>query len=563
MSLQGRRVSAWRSARSIAAVFVVATALTAQALSSEPMIDFTVSPADTLIDLSNNVLVSPHAWREVAKLNKLSNPNFILPGQVLRIPIRLLRGGAVNARLVSIVGDVRRGDSPAVEGDPVSEGQSVQTGPGGSAVIALADGSRMRLPPSSLAELAASRSYGQRPSPVPVDPAAEISSGWFAGTLRVLRGSVEVFATKVLRAKPLEVVTPTAVVGVRGTKYRVGVNEDAANRTHSEVLEGSVHLDALSGSASVELQAGYGGALGADSKLPAVAPLLAAPDLSSMPTRFERPIVRIELPGEPSPLRVQVASDAAFEKMTVDQRVPNGGEIRIAGLADAQWFLRARRIDTQGIEGFDSTRSFVLKATPQPPAYRTPRAGAKQTVGDVAFAWASNVDSPRARLQVAEDSAFTRIAIDRDNIESAEVNAQLTTAGSYYWRLASIRPDGDHGPFGDAQSFELRPTPEPPKSTQAADGKSLVFNWSGRAEDRQQVQLARDPQFTQITAQDELSATEWTLPMPASGGRYYFRYRSIEPDGFVGPYSETLMVDVPRDWSILLLLLPPALMLVF
>ena len=39
------------------------------------------------------------------------------------------------------------------------------------------------------------------------------------------------------------------------------------------------------------------------------------------------------------------------------------------------------------------------------------------------------------------------------------------------------------------------------------------------------------------------------MPVPASGGRYYFRYRSVEPDGFVSPYSETLMVDVPRDWS--------------
>ena len=49
--------------------------------------------------------------------------------------------------------------------------------------------------------------------------------------------------------------------------------------------------------------------------------------------------------------------------------------------------------------------------------------------------------------------------------------------------------------------------------------------------------------------------------MPASGGRYYFRYRSVEPDGFVSPYSETLMVDVPRDWSGLGLLLPLLLLL--
>jgi hypothetical protein len=74
------------------------------------------------------------------------------------------------------------------------------------------------------------------------------------------------------------------------------------------------------------------------------------------------------------------------------------------------------------------------------------------------------------------------------------------------------------------------------------------------------VELASDIGFTQIVAQDELAAAEWALPMPR-GGRYYFRYRSVEPDGYVTPYSEKLIVDVPRDWSLWLLLLPLTLLL--
>jgi hypothetical protein len=49
--------------------------------------------------------------------------------------------------------------------------------------------------------------------------------------------------------------------------------------------------------------------------------------------------------------------------------------------------------------------------------------------------------------------------------------------------------------------------------------------------------------------------------MPSSGGRYYFRYRTVEPDGFVSPYSDRLQVDVPRDWTGLLLLAPLLLLL--
>jgi hypothetical protein len=73
--------------------------------------------------------------------------------------------------------------------------------------------------------------------------------------------------------------------------------------------------------------------------------------------------------------------------------------------------------------------------------------------------------------------------------------------------------------------------------------------------------MSRDPKFTEIVAQAELESSEWIQPMPASGGRYYFRYRSVEPDGYVSPYSETLMLDVPRDWRGWLLLLPALLLL--
>ncbi|MEP7100122.1 MAG: FecR domain-containing protein [Burkholderiales bacterium] len=552
-------------ARALFAAAIMA-ALATGARAEDTVVEFVVVRADTLIGLSRSVLISPTAWHEVAKLNKLPNPNRILPGQRLHIPTRLLRGDAVSATLVSVTGEVLAGDTPAAVGAKISEGQSVQTGPNSSAVVALADGSRVRVPPSSLAQVAASRSYGGR---LPANAAAtahdtaaaNAPSHWFAGTLRVLRGSVEVFATKVLRAKPLEVVTPTAVVGVRGTQYRVAFDDGANGRTHAEVIEGVVRFDAGGSTSGAELRAGFGASTVTGGKTAIVEPLLGAPDLSALPERFERPIVRFAVADAASPLRVQVASDAAFDKVVSDQQVAAGAEVRIDGLDDAQWYLRARRVDMQGIEGIDAMRPFVLKARPEPPAYRAPRASAKQAVGAIEFAWAPNVDAPRARVQIAADAAFTRLVKDQDDVDAASLRVDIAEPGAYFWRLASIRPSGDHGPFGDAQRFELRPTPEPAQVGHSADGNGLVFKWSGRPEDKQQVEFARDLEFTQIVSKAELSGSEWVLPMPASGGRYYFRYRSVEPDGFVSPYSDKLLVDVPRDWSGLGLLLPLLLLL--
>ena len=521
---------------------------------AEPTVDFVVVRSDTLIGLSNTVLVSPKAWREVARLNRLPDPNRIVPGQVLKIPSRLLRTTPIDARLVSAVGDVRIGDAAAAEGAALAEGQSVQTGTASSAVIALADGSRLRLPPSSLAQVVASREVGRR------DHSADQPSGWFAGTLRVLRGSVEVFATKVLRIKPLEVVTPTAVVGVRGTHYRVALDDAANGRTHGEVIEGLVRFDTARG-AGADVAAGFGAVADAGSSAASVVKLPAAPDLAALPPRFERPLVRFAVPGETVPLRVQVAADSAFDKIVSDQRVEAGADVRIAGLDDAAWYLRARRVDASGIEGFDATRAFVLKARPEPPVYRAPRSGAKQAVGGVEFAWALNIEAPQVRLQIAQDEAFTQLVEDHDALAGSMLRADIAAPGSYFWRVASIRPDGDHGPFGDAQRFEIRPLPEPPTAGLAGDGRSLVFKWGGRTEDRQLVELARDLAFTEVVASAELGSPEWTLPLPSRGGRYYFRYRSVEPDGYTSPYSATAMIDVPRDWTPLWLLVPPLLLL--
>jgi hypothetical protein len=525
-------------------------ALAGPAPAQEPSVDFSVSPRDTLIGLSGRVFTSRAAWREIARLNRLPDPNRIYPGQTLRVPVRLMRATALPVQVTSTVGDVRVGGTPVQAGATLAEGQALQTSPNASAVLELADGSRMRVPPSSLAVVIASRSYGAQ-----ADAAQAATTGWFSGVLRLVRGSVDVLASKVRRATPLEVTTPTAVVGVRGTDYRVHF-DDETSITRSEVLDGLVRIESNDRRAGADLRGGFGAALAAASGPPVPAALLAAPDLVAMPELFERPLVRFALPSEKGTVRVQVAADAAFDKIVDDQRVPAGTDVRIANLPDARWHLRARRLDDQGIEGFDASRSFVLKARPEPPASNAPRSGAKQPVGNIEFAWSPNLEAASVRLQVARDAAFKELVLQREGLAGTSDRAEIAEAGSYFWRLASTRADGDRGPFGDPQRFELRPMPEPPKGGVSGDGKTLALAWSGRAEDTQHVELARDSQFKEIVVQADLSSPEWTLPRPSRGGTYYFRYRSIEADGYVGPYSATLVIDVPHDWRWLWLLVP-------
>ena len=59
-------------------LLLTALALAAPVLAQEATLVSTVRPQDTLIGLGRTVLVNPAAWREVARLNALPNPDFIV-----------------------------------------------------------------------------------------------------------------------------------------------------------------------------------------------------------------------------------------------------------------------------------------------------------------------------------------------------------------------------------------------------------------------------------------------------------------------------------------------------
>jgi hypothetical protein len=529
----------------LALALVVAGGSSAQA--GEPVMSYTVTAKDTLIGLGRSLLVDGASWPEVARLNALRNPNLITPGQVLQVPLRLLRSAQVAAQVLSVEGDVRLDGKPVKAGDALPQGQMLQTAAASSAVLLLGDGSRIKVAPLTETGLDEHRRFDIRPNAV----AGEASEGLFASTMRLVRGSIEVLASKVRRAKPLEVTTPTAVIGVRGTEYRVHAQ---AARSGTEVLEGKVRADAKDAEGT-DVPAGFGAVLLAG-VAPAVVALPPAPDLSGVPARFDRPLVRFATPAQDAQVRVQVAADDKFERLVRDLHVAAGSEVRIAGLDDGSWRMRVRRVDARGVEGYDAQRAFTLKARPEPPAAMGPRAAAKMSVGAVSVAWAENLEATRYHLQVAKDAAFTDPVLDADALQGAKTELKLDQAGVYHWRLASVRASGDQGPWGDAQVFELRPLPEPPAGGLGADGKSLALNWSGRPQDKQQVELASDEAFTQVLARETLTQAQWLLPTPKVSGKLYFRYRSVETDGFTTPWSSTLVIEIPRNWSFLWLLAP-------
>jgi hypothetical protein len=517
------------------------------------LIPYTVTANDTLIGLNRTLFARPEAWKEVALSNHLTNSNRIAPGQVLMVPARLLHSKQVPATLATVYGDVRIAGKPATVGMLLQVGEAIRTGASSSAVVVLADGSHVKLAPDSEGRLDEQRRFQVKAT------AAAIDDGLVAASLRLLSGSIEVLASKVLRARPLEVATPTAVIGVRGTSYRVRDGKaslttagGADDSSATEVLEGKVHVQVgVSDALQADVPAGFGAPLAAG-KAPVVVQLPPAPDLSTVPASFERLPLRFDVPGTTA-LRVQVADDAAFDHLQVDLVVPAGTPVSIPGLADGAWHLRVRRIGAEGLEGLDAVRDFTLGARPEAPALVEPPSGGKLAVGDVVLRWTKSVDAATYTVDVARDPAFQQLALHADGVHGEQVAFHPTgTAfgaadGIYWWRVVGMDAAGHHGAWTAPQSFVLRPRPRAPMGGVTPDGAAIELTWGGRAEDRTEVELARDADFHDLLLHAEFAAPRGRLPLPASG-RYHVHYRFVEPDGFKTPWSQDASLVVENSW---------------
>jgi hypothetical protein len=536
---------------------------TSPASPDDLLVPCTVTTHDTLIGLNRTLFTAPGAWKDVARINRLPDSNQIKPGQVLRVPARYLHSKVVPAQVLSVFGDVRIADRPAAAGAALDVGASIRTGEASSAVVQLADGSHIKLAPNSLGRLDEQRRFQVKAT------AAAVDDGLVAASLRLISGSVEVFASKVLRARPLEVSTPTAVIGVRGTVYRVRNDvtpatgaAGAVNVSATEVLEGQVHAQVgASAAQSADVPARFGAPL-EDGRKPVVLPLPPAPDLSGVPPVFDHLPLKFHVPGAMR-VRVQIANDTAFDHIQYDQHFDAGDEVYVPQLADGRWHLRVRAIGLEGLEGLDAVRDFQLLARPEAPFLTEPPAGGKRPVGDVTLRWTHNPDAAGFVVEVARDAKFEQVAQRDERVRTETTVFHPTDSafgaadGLYWWRVLSVAADGRRGAWSEPQALVLRPTPRAPLGQVSPDGAAIELRWGGRPEDRAEAELASDAAFQHVVVRGDYETPGTRLPRPAPG-TYFARYRFVEPDGFKTSWSAPVRIEVEGSWRQALHALLPA-----
>ncbi len=504
----------------------------------------TLRPGDTLIGIGQRYLEQPGRWVDLARLNGIRDPRRLRPGAALRIPLDWMRWQALPVEVVHVHGTVRGPQGPLAPGMRLAQGDRFDTGADGILTLRFAGGALAVFAPRTQAALGASREAplgGVRATRIDLDQGA-------------VETTVQPLATPDSR---FDVKTPRVVTAVRGTRFRVA-QESTASR--HEVLEGRV---AAQGATPHPVEIAQGSGLRAEGgQLGPVVRLLPAPDLSALPARIERTSQLLQvapLPGAVS-WRWQVATDGAFVQRVQDVQTREPRWL-LAGLPDGDYQLRVRAADAQAIEGNDAQMAFAVRARPEPPLQLSPPAGAP-VVSGTALTWTRVAGAPAYRVQVARDAQFSDRVLDRPDVAAGRLVPEPALApGSYHWRLATQRPDGSHGPFGDPAMFTvLEPSSVAPPQL-GSDGLRLA--WSGPAGFQHQVQVARTPDFAQPVLDRQVPGASLTLPDPTPG-RYHVRTRLVLPDGGRGPWSSTQQFDVPAPpeppshpgYLLLLLLLP-------
>ena len=516
---------------------------------------YVVQPGDHLWNIAQRYLLHPAQAQDLLQRNQIPNERRLMPGTRLRIPQEWLRLQTTHVRLAALAGEVsvQIGEAairPAVAGESLGALTILRTGNSGSASLVFADGSQVLVLRDSELKLRAAATRT-------IDQAGMV-------TLELVRGGLE---NDVRPRQPqggrFQIHTPAAIAAVRGTRFRVHVDGDAAPQARTEVLTGAVQVFNPGGQVTATAAQGSVARLHEAPRAPV--PLLSPPDLSAMPSQVER--LPIDLAFAPldgaSAYRVQITPAPAFD-VAVRDVITQTPSLRLLDLQNGRYMVRARGIDPQGLEGLAAQRPLALQVGPEPPLLIEPAAGSTTSDARPQFRWTESVAGTRYRLQISGPGPADPLIpflplLEQTVSEGQAVPDEDLAPGAYRWRVASVRDPLPPGPFSDAVPFRrVLAGPETLIATPA--GQRLDLRWSAQPSAvRYRLQVARDADFS-APETDVLTLAPQHALQDLEPGLHHVRVQAIDASGAEGAWGGTQTFSAPEPqaspWRLLWLLLP-------
>ncbi len=428
--------------------------ITPSVMAQEVMWRYTVRPGDNLITLGKKHLINPDNWKVMQSINQIKKPYLIPVGTVLQVPITLVKQTPASAEVILSSGQVliQRSISdfePINVGDKLGAGANIITKENSKVIVQFADQSTVELGSNTSMQL---------------DSMSLYSGGAMVDTkVRLQKGQLKTYANpQHEQGNNMQVITPSAIAAVRGTKFRVSAEDNA---TTQETLEGKVALEAANEEVMVNMGFGSKAEQGKPPKPPVK--LLPAADTSQMKAFFNQlPVIfdMSKLNGAMGWVG-EIASDKQFSSI-ITETESNTQQLDFGDLPDGQYFLALRAQDQLGISGYDALHPFTLNAKPNQPSMLAPELKAIIRDARPTLRWGQVDTAEKYKLEVATDQAFNQILEQQIIIGNQYQLQQSLKQGSYFWRVSSIAKDNngeaDYGPAIEFKTFTYKPLPEKP-----------------------------------------------------------------------------------------------------
>ncbi|MFK7829532.1 MAG: FecR domain-containing protein [Congregibacter sp.] len=497
---------------------------------------YVVVPGDNLWSFSERYLDSVARFEALRKMNNIENPRRMQPGSRIRVPMAWIDSNAVPATIAAIEGSavLTRSTGELVDlslGERVLLGDSIRTFSDTSIAVRFADGSVLTLYSDSELRFDHLSAHGE--------------TGMVDSRMTLLRGRLD---TRVNPAEGpgsrFEIHTPSAVSAVRGTEYRAATDLTASS---IEVLDGSV---AVNGDIGQELVTeGFGTRVEAGKAPIPPKALLPAPRLEVFPKPVQSLGWPVRWGREPhaEAYRLELSNTPSFNTI-IWHELTNRDTAQLPDLADSKYHLRLRAIDSTGLEGKAAIASFELNARPQAPVALQPAEGQIVREKIPRLSWAASNDASAYQLQVARDANFGDLILDETGLSQTDYeSAALGKPDRYYWRVTSIAADGELGPSGPARSFEIRPAHQQVDAKiEGGNTNQLVATWLPSAPGlAYQVQVAFDRNFNKLEFDRVVEQPMLALESRSTRTRY-LRVRTVEPDGYSGPWGASQRIDTEK-----------------
>jgi len=411
---------------------------------NEPTVDITILKSNSLINICKEYLENPGKWREIAKINRLKNPDLIYPGQVIHIPVNLLKGVPADGTVSFVKGmaDVQPQGSKEWKSlsmnDRVKEGSKIRTGDQSAVEITFEDGNSFLQSSNTTLGLSTARKTRANLARYKL----------FLG----IGKTITKIQSATGRESRFEIETPSSVCAVRGTVFRTSVDADDATR--SEVLQGIVDVTAMSH--KVKVNEGEGTLVKKGEPPLSPKKLLQPPEITNLLPIYKNIPLRFELrhlEGAVS-YRALLSKDIDFKNIIKEKTLNPGEPFMIYDINDGTYFLQVCGIDSLGLEGLPSDASVIkIRINPLPPIIESTVGGLVYKDGSLTFKWLKVNDAVQYHLQIAEDKDFNKIIVNRTDIKDTRVKIQYLDIRTYYFRVRSVAADNYQGEWSDILSF--------------------------------------------------------------------------------------------------------------